>query len=268
MKIGNGEFLLGDCVNRLDALSDASIDMVVTSPPYDDLRTYNEGDKWTFATFEHIAKTLVRILKPGGVIVWVVNDGTEKNGSKTGTSFRQALHFKSLGLNIHDIMIWNKGSFSSVGSLVSRYGQVFEYMFVLSKGRPKTFNPIRDKPNKWAGTPLHGTVRNPNGSLKPTSNIGKMIPDFGQRFNVWDVTPVKRNGGGWHPALFPLALAQDHILSWCSPGETVLDPFGGSGTTAIAAENTGRKWICVERDADYYSKAVERVRYHTCDDIL
>lgn len=256
MKILNGEFLLGDCFEHMATIPSGSVDMVMTSPPYDNLRTYNGGNAWTWDVFERVADQISRILKTGGVIVWVVADQTVK-GSKTGSSFSQALHFKGvLGFNIHDVMIWNKACFSAVGALQNRYAPVFEYMFVFSKGKPKTFNPIKDRPNKWAGTKIHGTVRNPDGSTKPV-HAPTEIPDFGQRFNIWDVYPQRQRGG--HPAVYPESLARDHILSWSNPGDTVIDPFAGSGTTAVAAENASRRWICIERDPDYYAKAVDRV---------
>ncbi len=257
--IGSGRFFHGDCFNVMRDMPAGSVDMVVTSPPYDNLRTYNDGDAWTWSVFEGVAAQLARVLKPGGTVVWVVADETVK-GSKTGSSFRQALHFKDvLGMNLHDTMIWNKGCFSAVGALQTRYAPVFEYMFVLTKGKIGSFNPIKDRPNKWAGTKIHGTVRNPDGSTKPV-HAATEIPDFGQRFNIWDIFPQRKRGG--HPAVFPEPLARDHILSWSNPGDVVLDPFGGSGTTAIAAENAGRQWICIERDPDYAEKALQRIRDH------
>lgn len=162
----------------MKTLPDASVDLVVTSPPYDNLRTYNGSDTWTFDVFEKIASQIVRLLKSGGVIVWIVADET-LNGSETGSSFRQALHFKEvLGMNLHDTMIWNKGGFSAVGALQTRYAPVFEYMFVLTKGKIGSFNPIKDRPNKNAGKTITGTVRNADGSLKPMSSVGKVLAEL------------------------------------------------------------------------------------------
>lgn len=161
-------------------------------------------------------------------------------------------------MNLHDTMIWNKGCFSAVGSLTTRYAPVFEYMFVLTKGKIETFNPIKDRLNIHGGKKISGTVREKDGSVRAMSSSGKVMNEYGQRFNVWDISPHRQVGG--HPAPFPVALARDHIVSWSNPGDTVLDPFGGSGTTAIAAERTGRNWICIERDPDYYAMACDRVR--------
>lgn len=255
-----GRFLFGDCIERMREIADESVDMVITSPPYDDLRSYNDGDAWTWNVFVRVAAEITRALKPGGVIVWNVSDATV-NGSETGTSFRQALYFKdNCGLNMHDTMIWNKGCFSAVGALQTRYAPVFEYMFVFTKGKIGTFNPIKDRPNINAGKTITGTVRQRDGSTVVMSSVGKTIAEHGQRFNIWDVPPAKTNKAANHPAPFPVSLAQDHILSWSNEGETILDLFAGSGTTAIAAERSNRKWICIERDPEYYEAACNRVR--------
>jgi DNA modification methylase len=247
---------LGDNSEVLKTLDTASIDLTVTSPPYDNLRSYHG---YTF-DFPAIASELFRVTKPGGVVVWVVGDETVK-GSETGSSFRQALHFKDVcGFNLHDTMIWDKASFSAVGSLATRYAPVFEYMFVLSKGKPKAFNPIKDKPNKWAGTKLHGTLRNSDSTLKPMSNPGKLVADFGQRHNIWTQTPIKSNRGeASHPAAFPEELARDHIISWSDPGDCVLDPFLGSGTTGVAARLLGRNFIGIEVSEEYLNNARTRI---------
>ena len=126
------------------------IDLTVTSPPYDNLRAYN-GYSWDF---ESVAQELYRITKDGGVVVWVVGDATIK-GSETGTSFKQALYFKEIGFKLHDTMIYQ----SDKPPLThNRYEQKFEYMFVFSKGRPKTFNPIMEK-CKCVGKMVKSTYR-------------------------------------------------------------------------------------------------------------
>ncbi len=244
----------GDCVKEMRNLQSDIIDLTVTSPPYDELRTYNG---YSF-DFENTAKEVYRLTKEGGVVVWVVADATV-NGSETGTSFRQALYFMGCGFRLHDTMIWNKGAFSAVGSLASRYAPVFEYMFVFSKGKPKTFNPIKDRPNKWAGTKLHGTVRNADGSTKLVSGIGNVIPEYGQRFNVWEMPPEKNSKAFGHPATFPESLAQDHILSWSNPGDVVLDPFLGSGTTGKMAIFNGREFIGIDVSPEYCELARKRI---------
>lgn len=245
----------GDSADVLASMPADSIDLTVTSPPYDNLREYNG---YSF-DFEQIARELYRVTKQGGVVVWVVGDATVK-GSETGTSFRQALFFKECGFNLHDTMIWNKGGFSAVGALQTRYAPVFEYMFILSKGRPAAFNPLKDRKNKHGGTVLHGTVRQADGStVEMTGNRSKVIAEYGQRFNVWDMPAEMRRGMHNHPAPFPEPLARDHILSWSNEGDTVLDPFLGSGTTGAMAVQNGRRFVGIEISEEYLNIARSRI---------
>lgn len=253
------ELLQGDCLELMKDIPGGSVDLTVTSPPYDNLRTYNGNiEQWSFEKFKFIAQELFRVTNDGGVVVWVVADATI-NGSETGSSFRQALWFMECGFNLHDTMIWAKPSFTSVGTLKTRYASTFEYMFVFSKGKPKTFNPIKDRKNIHAGKKKHGTIRQKNGSTKPVSSKGKLYEEYGQRFNVWHMSPEKSNKKRCHPAQFPEALAHDHIVSWSNPGDVVLDTFMGSGTTGVACANTGRRFIGMELDKQYFDIARERI---------
>lgn len=253
--IKNGRFYLGDCLEVMKEIPDGVIDLTVTSPPYDDLRTYNG---YSF-DFENIAKELYRICSEGGVVVWNVNDGTDKNGSKTGTSFKQALYFKEIGFNLHDTMIWDK-TYAFSGAK-NRYAGCFEFVFILSKGKPKTFNPIKDRANRSSGRSLAGSSnRQKDGSTKKIANQEKAIREFGARYNVWQMFPensnLERTG---HPAQFPIAFARDHIESWSNEGDLVFDPFGGSGTTACAAIEKNRKWVICELSEEYANLAVIRI---------
>lgn len=253
------KLILGDCLDKMKGISDNSIDLTVTSPPYDNLRTYGGViDEWSFDKFQGIARELYRITKEGGVVVWVVADATIK-GSETGTSFKQALYFMECGFNLHDTMIWNKGSFAFPSQ--SRYHQVFEYMFVLSKGQPKTFNPIKDRENLYICT-RGASGRKANGER----NTGKseVREKWGKRLNIWNY-PI---GGGHsasdkiafeHPAIFPENLALDHILSWSNENDTVLDPFTGSGTTGKMAILTNRNFIGIELNEEYFKIAERRI---------
>jgi len=247
-----------DCLEVMKQIPDNSIDLVVTSPPYDNLRDYNG---YSF-DFESIAKELFRVIKEGGVVVWVVGDATV-NGSETGTSFKQALYFKEIGFNLHDTMIWKKQTFTDTGSLRVRYGGVFEYMFILSKGNPNTFNPIKDRKNKLPGKKKHGTVRQVDGSLKPISSIGKKIGEYGQRFNVWEINTEVSNLKRKHPAQFPETIAQDHIKSWSNKGDIVLDPMNGSGTTTKIAYLLGRRYIGIDISEEYCQIARDRLKQQT-----
>ena len=234
------------CENNLETMAkipDCFVDLVVTSPPYDDLRTYNG---YSFP-FEEIAKELFRIVKDGGVIVWVIGDAT-KNGSESGTSFRQALFFKEIGFNIHDTMIYKKKRI--VPLTHNRYEQSFEYMFVFSKGKPKTFNPIMVD-CIYAGTETWG-----NPSFHKTASSGlvkvekKKINDKKQKENLWEYLNAKDKNFK-HPAPFPEELASDHIISWSKENDLVYDPFMGSGTTAKMAILNNRNWIGSEISTEY-----------------
>ena len=247
--------MLGDCLEVMKDIPDGSVDLTVTSPPYDNLRTYNGTlNDWTQEKWQAIIRELFRVTKDGGVVVWVVGDATI-NGSETGTSFRQALYAMECGFRLHDTMIYAKPNFSAVGALSVRYAQVFEFMFVLSKGAPNTFNPIKDRPNKCAGESRRGTIRQADGSTKPMSKT-ITIKEYGQRFNIWEIAPQVQKG---HPAPFPEALAHDHIISWSNPGDTVLDPFMGSGTTGVACVKTKRDFIGIELDDVYFKIAEQRI---------
>lgn len=243
----------GDCLKLMHELPDECIDITVTSPPYDDLRKYHG---YNF-DFENIAKELYRITKQGGVIVWIVNDATVK-GSETGSSFKQALYFIDCGFNLHDTMIWKKDSCAFPESI--RYYQNFEYMFVLSKGKPKSFHPIADRKNKFAGMKVHGTFRNKDGSTVNRSDTWKesVCKEYGVRFNVWELPSEKSNKTG-HPAVFPKKLVIDHLLSWSDDNDVVLDPFLGSGTTALAAVETNRHYVGFEISEEYFDIACKRL---------
>lgn len=188
--------------------------------------------------------------------MWIVNDAVINN-SETGTSFKQALFFKDIGFNIHDTMIWLKDTFSFPDK--TRYAQCFEYMFIFSKGCPKTIHKIKDRMNKWAGSQVHGTSRGKDGQTFRKSNDKKSnVSLYGERFNYWFISPEKNNDTG-HPAVYPFELARDHILSWTNEGDVVLDIFLGSGTTADASIQTRRHYIGFEISKEYIKIAEKRI---------
>ena len=243
-------------MERMQEIPDGSIDLTVTSPPYDNLRTYNgNNDQWNMDVWKAVIVELYRVTKDGGVVVWVVADATIK-GSETGTSFRQALWAMECGFRLHDTMIYAKPGFTATGTLQIRYASVFEYMFVFSKGKPVTFNPIMDRKCKSAGTKNGGTIRCANGKMKRMSNEGKIQREFGQRYNIWHINPQSVKD---HPAVFPMKLARDHIISWSNEGDTVLDCLMGSGTTGVACKNLDRNFIGIELDKTYFAIAKERI---------
>lgn len=249
-----------DCVEGMKELPDCSIDLTVTSPPYDNLRKY----KGYSFDFESVAKELYRITKQGGVVVWVVGDQTV-NGSESGTSFKQALFFKDCGFRLHDTMIYTK---NSLPMNHRRYEQEFEYMFVFSKGAPSTFNPIM-VPTKY---PEKETARQ-NSFFSTTdekmrkARSGKKRKPVGKekiKGNVWHFTAGKNHStkdveAFKHPAIFPEQLAHDHIVSWSNEGDVVLDPFMGSGTTAKMAKLTNRHYIGFEISDEYCQIAEDRL---------
>lgn len=249
----------GDCLEKMKNLDAGSIDLTVTSPPYDKLRTYKDTCDWSFDVFKPIADELYRATKQGGVVVWVVGDATVK-GSETGSSFRQALYFKEIGFNLHDTMIYQ----SRKPPLThNRYEQEFEYMFVFSKGKPNTINHIK-VPCTYAGQDKKSrTLRQDGDTLGSRSGKG-VVGDAKIKGNIWYFD----TGGGKsskdkeafkHPAIFPEQLAHDHIISWSNPGDTVLDPFMGSGTTGKMAVLADRSFIGIEQVKEYYDISKERI---------
>ena len=262
----NIELIHNDSCNALNKLIEKGVlvDLIVTSPPYDNQRVYDETVKWDFDTFKNIADQLYNILKDGGVMVWIVGDATIK-GSETGTSFRQALYFKEIGFRLHDTMIYHKTSITF--PQWTRYYNSFEYMFILSKGKPKTVNLLADRPNRQAGSKVSGGQRELNDTIKQKvgNREGRSIKEFGVRQNVWTYDTgynksAKNKIAYQHPAIAPLKLIEDHIKSWSNPNDTVLDCFMGSGTTGVACQNLNRNFIGIELVEEYYDIARQRLK--------
>jgi site-specific DNA-methyltransferase (adenine-specific) len=250
-----GRIVCGDNTEVLSGFPDACIDLVVTSPPYDDLRTYG-GHSWNFET---LAAQLVRVLKPGGVIVWVVADKTE-DGSETGTSMEQALHFRRIGLRLHDTMIWKR---LSLPLNHNRYEQEFEFMFVLSKGKPRVFNGARERCVSYGRAYPGGSTRQ-GGDDSREHNTKRDIKEDRLRGNVWEIETgymkaTKDVQAYDHPAIFPEELAKLQIQSWSNPGDVILDPFSGSGTTCKAAKELNRQWCGIEINPEYCAIAEARL---------
>ena len=249
-----------DNVKGMRLLPDNYIDLTVTSPPYDDLRNY-KGCEWNFEIFKDVARELYRVTKDGGVVVWVVGDKTHK-GSESGTSFRQALYFKEIGFNLHDTMIYAKNN--PVPLNHNRYEQQFEYMFIFSKGKPNTFNGLREN-CKYAGLKRNEKNRQYRKDASGDFKTGKITPtkDTKLKYNIW----FYQVGSGQsstdkiafkHPAIFPEKLAQDHILSWSNEGDIVMDIFAGSGTVRKMCRLNNRQYIGFEIAEEYVKIDNER----------
>ena len=245
------EVLQGDCLELMKDIPDGSVDMVITSPPYDNLRTYKDRLEWGEHIWKPVLEDLYRVVKDGGVVVWVVGDATIK-GSETGTSFKQALWAKEVGFNLHDTMIWEK---TGMLPTQDRYYAIFEYMFVFSKGKPAAMNFIEDKPNTAGGRVQKKDAVINKGKQK--TGTGTFVrKHFGRRTNIWRVAIGESHK---HPAIFPLQLAQDHIQTWSNKGDIVLDPFAGSGTTGVACQNLNRNFILMEQEPEYVEIIKQRL---------
>lgn len=255
------KIICGDSVKVLSTFPDKCIDLTVTSPPYEALRDYNN---YTF-DYKSMLSSLYRVTKEGGIVVWVVNDQTIK-GSESGESFKQALYAMDTGFKLHDTMIYEKDGPAYPSHVKSiRYSSIFEYMFVFSKGKPKTVNLIVDKPNKWAGTTSWGisSSRQVDGSLKKTGKIP--VADLGVRNNIWKYSVGANKSTSdkiayKHPAIFPEKLCEDHILSWSNPHDIVLDPMAGSFTTAKMAFKNCRSFIGIDMSMEYCLLGQERLK--------
>ena len=246
-----------DCVDLMSKIPDNSIDLVVTSPPYDEIRNYEGNSE---INFNSVVKNLFRIMKKGGVVVWVIADQT-KNFNESATSFKHALGFKEAGFNLFDTMIYLKPPRGACGNNNS-YWQTFEYMFVFSKGKPATINLLIDRENKDERNGDIGSKRLKDSTLKKIKRKG--YRKVGRRTNVW--TYNVGNGhtstddyARLHPAAFPEKLAEDHILSWSNKGDLVFDPFIGSGTTAKMALKNGRNFLGSEIVKKYCKIANKRL---------
>ena len=240
-----GEILNKDCLLTLREMQNETVDLVVTSPPYDNMRDYGHDTKFMF---QLICRELCRVIKKGGIIVWIVNDQTIK-GSETLTSLKQAYSFVDKGLNLHDTMIWKKPN--PVPTQSTRYQQAFEYMFVFSKGKPKTFNPIKVK-SKYAGIKVkkHRAIK----SSHNYNNEGVYeVADMKMIDNVWEIANTKNDSK--HPAIFPKELAKRHIETWSNENDLIYDPFAGSGTTLIVAKEMNRNFLGNEINKQYYEYA-------------
>ena len=244
----------GDCLEVMKEIKKDSVDLTVTSPPYGDLRSYNGNNKlWGAHVWKELMIDLFKVTKQGGIVVWIAQDKCI-NGGESGESFKQALFAMECGFRLYDTMIWNKPS--PQAPTESRYYDVFEYMFIFSKGKPKTLNLLKDRKNKSAGAVSSKETRSCREDRKLTGKK-RTVAEFSRRFNVWNISRGRNKTS--HPAVFPEQLANDHVLSWSNEGDVVLDPFMGSGTTGVACKNLNRNFIGIELDEKYFNIARDRI---------
>lgn len=253
--------IVGNCVDEMREWDEGCVDLAVTSPPYDGLRIYNGYE----FDFHGIAEQLYRVVKDGGVVVWVVGDRIDgARGGRSLTSFRQGIHFQDIGFNMHDVMIYRKKNTPFMRS--NAYTNAYEFMFVLSKGKPATFNPLKI-PTKRSGVEMLTHNKLPDGVNK---KIKGRLNEEKTRTNIWEY--AVGSGGTTndkvafqHPAVFPEKLALDHILSWSAPGDLVLDPMCGSGTTGKMALLNDRRFVGIDTSQDYIDIARQRLERHGLD---
>ena len=245
----------GDCLERMKEIPDGSVDLTVTSPPYDNLRSYNGNNaQWGEHVWRAVIAELYRVTADSGVLVWVVADATVK-GSETGSSFKQALFAKECGFRLHDTMIWSKPN--PIPRTHNRYEQQFEYMFVLSKGKLASWSPVK-VPSKLAGKPRTGTMQHDSSGVRKPKHKGGEYAALKVPGNVWLAAGESKTS---HPAPFPEKIAHDHIISWSNEGDTVFDPFMGSGTTGKMARLLNRSFIGIELDQGYFEIAQRRIEH-------
>ena len=252
------DLINGDCLEVMKNIPDGLVDLTVTSPPYDNLRNYNGNNElWNEGIWKDVIKELYRVTRDGGIVVWIVGDATI-NGSETGTSFKQALWAKEMGFNLHDTMIYRKQNYTPLTH--RRYEQEWEYMFCFSRGKPKTFNPIK-VPCKYAGQTTWGQpnmYKTNNGELTKVKQT--VIKDEKIKGNIFEyLVGSTQTGKIKHPAMFPEQLTSDQIISWSNEGDLVFDPFMGSGTTGKMAKLLNRRFIGIELDQTYFNTAKERI---------
>jgi DNA modification methylase len=250
------KFYIGESVQFMkDNIPDNFVDLTVTSPPYDDLRKYNGF----IFDYQSMLKELYRVTKDGGVVVWVVGDKTDK-GSETLTSFKHALFAKEIGFNVHDTMIWYKtNAMPQVDK--SRYTQSFEYMFVYSKGKPKTAIPKKTLTKNGGKFLSRGDGNDQNINKKG----GNIVAKERIAFNVYELPVGGTNYG--HPAIFPEQLAEDHITSWSKEGDVVFDPMCGSGTTCKMAWLNKRNFIGIDISEEYINDiCIPRLKMYGWDE--
>ncbi len=256
--MGANRIINADCIKATARLPANSIDLVMFSPPYDGIRDYKKG--WIF-DFPALGKNLYRLVKDGGVCAVVINDGTQ-DFAKSLTSFRLVLNWcDTAGWRLFETCIYQRDG--NPGAWWKRRFRVdHEYIFLFLKGKkPKTFDkePLM-VPSKHAGRIYSGTDRLTSGKFKKIDH--KPVKRMKCRGTVWKYPTSNTEGNRTklqHPATYPDPLAQDIIQCFSEPGDTVLDPMCGSGTTCVMAMKMKRQYMGIDINEEYCQIARKRL---------
>ena len=248
-----------DCARKLARMETASIDLIVSSPPYcmkrayeaptDDINTFRQTH---MAIFDH----LYRVLKPGGSICWQIGYHVSDAcvvplDYLVYDIFTKHSQVKPIPLILRNRIIW---TFGHGLNSHNRFSGRHETILWFSKGIPKTFNLDEVRvPQKYPGKRAYKGAR--KGELTGNS-LGKNPSD------VWDIPNVKANHceKTEHPCQFPVAIPSRLSRALTTENDCVLDPFMGSGTTGVAAVLTKRNFIGIELNSDYVAIAKERIK--------
>lgn len=246
-----------ECVEGMEMLPDDCVDLVVTSPPYDAVRKYNG-----FAFDLHQTGAQIhRVLKDGGIAAMVIQDQTKDFG-KSLTSFRTIIDWcDSFGFKLFECVIYRKNG-SEGAWWKHRFRVDHEYIPLFLKGdRPAYFDkqPLR-VPSKHGGKVMSGSGNRrtdgaTNGTVRREINATKCRGTIWNYLMAGDKNPLKRK----HPAVFPDAIPSDLIQCFCPPGGIVLDPFIGSGSTAVQALKHERHFIGFDISQEYCDLCNQRL---------
>lgn len=250
-----------DNIEYVKSIGAETIDMVLTSPPYDALRTY---DKSSSVDLHSLGKELYRVLKDGSFCVMVINDQTKDYG-KSLTTFKTTIDWcDNIGFKLFECVIYNRQGTEGAW-WKGRFRVDHEYVLIFLKGkRPSIFNkePLKI-PSKHGGKTMTGAnIRNSDGTRSGSRQVHinelkcpGTVMDFGN--TCGGESQLKSQ----HPAVFPNRLALDMVECFSRPGEIVLDPFNGSGTTTLAAQSSGRKYIGIDISEEYTK--IAQMRHET-----
>jgi len=255
-RFSDNQIYNGDCWELVRELPDECIPLALTSPPYGNMRDYGGHRCDTLGLIDE----LYRVIRPGGIAVWVEQD--QIKGKRCSDSvFEHGCSFRGMGFQLVSEIVLERAGFRAPTH--GHYGTP-EVALVFSKGKPTVINIIKDRPNKTAGAPVKHSVRNRQGVLE-FQKTGKVVQPFGRRGCVWRYNAGFNNSSRdefafGHPAIMPEQVAEDLIIAFSRPGDLVLDPMCGSGTTLKMALLNHRRFLGFEIHEPYVEIARKRVR--------